>query len=377
MCSFHFVHYLRILHTATSPTTITIAFPRSLIMESKRTSRASRGMTRGKRVTIASSPPAKSVSASAVFKRPTNAQRVRKRDERAQSPKISSSPSKKSRSASRKKQAPHPLAEAFEDATSEYRDTLLSMGIAALDKYHASLVAALHEVNLEQLSSPTAQDPNASPIRLTLAAKYERSQHKLLNRVGEYHIRRRITNETGETEAVDVSIEEMLAGFQDRYLAEVERLSALQTKWETVVGEIWKTGVNYFGEDVMQELFVDGDLSNASSPAPDDQMPGNHLDDADSLFVPERSPQAKTASKKRVTFQEPPIELPEFLTSASRFKGLPRPTELPHTEIKALEQVVGELGKEHVAEMKGIDKEYQRFWEKKLGNMRRVVVDDE
>ena len=93
-------------------------------------------------------------------------------------------------------------------------------------------------------------------------------------------------------------------------------------------------------------------------------------------------------SKKRVTFENPPLpelpdfftsasQLPDFLTGASKMKTLPHLPQLAHEEVEELEVAVAELGDEHVADMRAIDREYQKFWERKLGSMRKAVEGDE
>ena len=136
----------------------------------------------------------------------------------------------------------------------------------------------------------------------------------------------------------------------------------------------------------MIELFVNPESARRTSPCNDENEKEVN---ADLLFVPENCPplpppqqqqqqqqQQAKAAKKRVTFKEPVPALPAFLTAASRLKNIPRPPGLARTEIEALRSEVGALGEQHLKEMRAIDRDYERFWERKLGCIRRVVEED-
>lgn len=238
------------------------------------------------------------------------------------------------------------------------------------------LISALHECNLVELSSPSASlpkgDVHESPLRLTLSTAFDHKYRKLFIPLGDYHLRSYVKNAAGEKEVLDTTLRDKLARFEEQTLKDTEQLRVLQEKWEGVVGEIWKMGVSCLGEDAMVEAFL--------SPPPDEEL-AEKQDDGTSLFVPEQS-------KKRVTFENPPLpevpdfltstsQLPEFLTRASKMKALPRLPELAREEVDKMEVAVSELGDEHVADMRAVDREYQKYWERKLGSMRRAVEGDE
>jgi hypothetical protein len=152
-----------------------------------------------------------------------------------------------------------------------------------------------------------------------------------------------------------------IASFEKSYQKDVEELTRLQAKWETIVGEIWKTGLSCLGEEAMAQLFL---VSQDVLPTAEEE---------DSLFVPEHSPRN---GKKRVTFAEPAPELPDFLLGSSRLKPIPHLPELPKDAIKSLQDTVINLGSEHIAELKNMEDDEQKKWKKQMGSVIQALKDD-
>lgn len=196
---------------------------------------------------------------------------------------------------------------------------------------------------------------------------------KVFRSLREYNITSRQTNENGEQESVQTTLEEKLVSFEERYKKEAEEIMRLESQWEQIVSEIWKVGTQCLGEDAMSELL---EQQPPSSPARNAEP---------TLFVPEQGSSplpTRTAEnkdpKKHVTFQTPQRDLPRFLLAPSVYRNHPIPTlpDLPEKEAKTLEDVVAKLGVEQIDELKRIDKEQQKWWGKKTQQIAMALGDD-
>lgn len=156
---------------------------------------------------------------------------------------------------------------------------------------------------------------------------------------------------------MQVTIHDRLRSFEEAVAAETEEIKNLQIQWEGVVAEIFQLGVACLGEKNIAALFSIGELE---------------ADEVEStLFVPEQgtSPHKAKGKRKRVSFAGPDMAklFPGFLFQASgqQRKAIPASPELPTNEVQELEQVITDLGKQHVADLQQLEKEHVAWWKKK------------
>jgi hypothetical protein len=164
-----------------------------------------------------------------------------------------------------------------------------------------------------------------------------------------------------------------------QHRAEVEKL---KNDWETIVGEIWKVGVQCLGEEVMESmLFTDGDATELSS---------SPTRAGSTLFVSEQgtsTPPRVNRSKKRVTFETRVLEkdgpdstkkaLP-FLYQPTRLRLAPVPgmSAMPKQELCELETRIRELGQKELDAYKKAERDYKAYWQKKNERLAQVLVED-
>jgi hypothetical protein len=182
--------------------------------------------------------------------------------------------------------------------------------------------------------------------------------------------------------------------YEELIVKESVRLAKLQKGWEAVVGEIWKLGASYLGEELMEEMMftkkrLDESIVPISSP------PSKAPEAASTLFISEYgSPPCHNrsrGSKKRVTFLEenvpnahekhiatPTTMFPNFIYQPSRHRKdtIPLPPCLPDDEIKELEKEVNELGKQELDRLHSIEKEHQAYWKKKTAQLTVALKSD-
>jgi hypothetical protein len=175
---------------------------------------------------------------------------------------------------------------------------------------------------------------------------------------------------------------------------ETTKLGKLQKEWEAVVGEIWKQGTIFLGDEAMEEmLFTKQRLDEPTLPL--SSSPSIATDVESALFVPEHgswSPRNKSrVGKKHVTFLEeespgvpkkydatPTTQFPNFIYQPSRYREdtlSPIPS-LPEDEIKELETMVKELGKQEINEFLKIEKDHQAYWKKKTAQLTSALKSD-
>jgi hypothetical protein len=238
------------------------------------------------------------------------------------------------------------------DASTDYRTHLYKITSTKLSTTLSTLINSLHTCNLAAISSPrTSSDPNASPIKLTLSAKYDRATEKAFCPISDYEISNVLLHPDGRTQTLDsVSLKEMLIAFEEKTKKEVEEIRALEAQWEQVVGEIYKTGVACLGHDTMRAFLVEPGGSSASLP--------RFVTEEESLLL---------APKKRVTFQEPRRKYPSFLDGPSMYKNHPIATlpALPEDVLQELEDAVDMLGVKQVEELRKIEADQSKWWGKK------------
>jgi hypothetical protein len=274
------------------------------------------------------------------------------------------------------------------DTSDDYRRHLYQTTTLKISKTLESLLHALCESNLRTISfDGNVENPQHSPIRLTVPAEFEREVAKLYLPISQYQIRLTRTSTNGEREKLQSTLETRMLDYVDHVARKRTEVEKLKKDWETIVGEIWRLGVTVLGEDEMETLLFTNQsaLRHSSSPLQGLEASVTALEGS-TLFVPEHgtSPLAprKPRSKKRVTFENlndlpsNPMVL-DFLYQPSVLKPVRVMHGLPEQEIEDLEKSVQDLGTVHISDLRKISKERQDYWRRKTGEMSRMLESDE
>ena len=232
----------------------------------------------------------------------------------------------------------------------------------------------LYESNLQIASSdPANNSPQASPLKLTVPAKYQRIVQKLCNPLSGYCYNLQRTTTSGEVERVQTTLHDRFQSFEEHIQAETEQIKALQRQWEGVVAEIFQLAVACLGEnDVAALLSTAGADVNAPSPAYKTQS---------ALFAPEHGSSARKGKgkSKRVSLASPDMMnlFPEFLSHVSGHqKSISAAPDLPLGEVQQLEKELSALGRQHVANLQRQEKDYKAWWERKQKQLAHTFMQD-
>ncbi|KAL1612364.1 hypothetical protein SLS60_000590 [Paraconiothyrium brasiliense] len=270
----------------------------------------------------------------------------------------SSPPGKTGKNGWRRQDELHPLAAAFNDTTRAYRQTLLNNTTKKLDDTFSHLLNQLHDFNITTSSSPPrASDPNASPQKLTIADKAERTAQKLFMPIGSYEVTVARNDLDGTEYRTKQTIEDGLADFQVRHKNRMGEIRDLEKKWELVVGEIWKVGISCLGEDAMSAVL----LTQSVSPPPSPIQAERHTLMLANLDL--------NPVRKKVKFEEPAAKLPRFLSAASRYPVIPIPEQVSKKDIKAFKEKINDFSTEHIDALTKVKKDGDQWWEKKQAQM--------
>ncbi|KAH7359968.1 hypothetical protein BKA66DRAFT_573715 [Pyrenochaeta sp. MPI-SDFR-AT-0127] len=280
----------------------------------------------------------------------------------------------------------HHLAAVFRDTSDSYRCHLYESAALKIERTLNALVNSLYEGTLQTVSSENSkQDLQASPLKLSAPAKYERMAQKLYQPLSQYKLGLCRTNTQGGRERLVQTLEIRMLHYKDHIAKQTAEITQLQKDWEAIVSAIWKLGVSCLGETVMKDLLLtDNDALRAS--------PSSWSTDAEStLFVPEQgtSPPLRRihANKKRVTFEvldlhsnpnvmsAPPF--PEFLYQPSRYdtKAVPLVPSFGEPEINKLETNIEELGQVHIEDFRKIEQDQRAYWKKKTAQLATALAD--
>jgi hypothetical protein len=160
-----------------------------------------------------------------------------------------------------------------------------------------------------------------------------------------------------------------MADYAEWIVGQKADIAKLKEKWEAVVGEIWKVGVQCLGEDMMESILFTRKQIHAQA------VWSSPTEAESTLFVPGQgtSPPRRTMrGKKRVTFVEDGGEEEQlredkmngplwFLYQPTRLRLGPVPSvpALPKGEIEDVEMKVEELGQKELEELKRAEKDYK------------------
>jgi hypothetical protein len=173
-----------------------------------------------------------------------------------------------------------------------------------------------------------------------------------------------------------------MADYADLIASQKAEIEKLREKWETIVGEIWKVGVQCLGEERMEAMLF---TKKERIDEVDDEKAES------TLFVPEHGtspPRRTTKTKKRVTFAatvEDGEDIPEanegplhFLYQPTRLRAGPvlDGPAMPVQEIGGLEKKIKEMGQKQYEELKKAEKDYKMYWKKKNERLAQVLGED-
>jgi hypothetical protein len=158
--------------------------------------------------------------------------------------------------------------------------------VTNINKHLDTFLGKLYESNLQVASSdPANNDSQASPLKFTVPAKYQRYVEKLYNPLSGHRYSLQRTTSSGEVERMQMTVHDRLRSFENTISAETEEIKNLQLQWEGVVADIFQLGMACLGEENIASLL--------STAGPD----GGEAEST--LFVPEQSDSAHKAMGKR------------------------------------------------------------------------------
>ncbi|CAN9218929.1 unnamed protein product [Alternaria alternata] len=283
------------------------------------------------------------------------------------------------------------------DASDEYRRHLYNTTSLNITKTLNSLLHNLYDSTLRTITPDSSQqNSNASPLRLSGPAKYERLATQLYQPISQFKLSLRRIDSRGKSVRFVQTLETRMLHYDELIAKETKKLGTLQKEWESVVSEIWKLGAKCLGDEAMAEmLFTEQGLYEKTLPL--SSSPFKATDAEDTLFIPENdsfSPRYKPlVGKRRVTFLEeeeeapgvcgkydatPTDQFPDFIhqPSSDRNGTLPLIPDLSEGETKELEKMVTELGKQEMGDFCKIEEDHEAYWKKKTAQLANALKSD-
>ncbi|KAL5120096.1 hypothetical protein ACEQ8H_001921 [Pleosporales sp. CAS-2024a] len=329
-------------------------------------------------------PVKKTVSVRHVFKHPLKAAK--------QHPKKPHHPDETGTRVSKKRKLDqHPLAVAFRDSGDAYRRHLYTSTTLQIDTTLSSLVSNLYSSTLDDISSPTTHPQAGSPIRLTAPANFARAASHIYQPVSAYRIGLTRTNTDGTKTKFTATLETRMADYAAMVASQKAEITALRDKWETIVGEIWKVGVQCLGEESMRSmLFITPTGHDPGQAVSSSSSPPTTAEST--LFVPEQAtssqPRKHARNRKKVSFAKT-METEEevagqeadalyFLHQPSRLRVGPvmAAPAMPVREMEGLEQRVRHLGQKEYGELREAERHHKAYWQKKNERLAQVLNED-
>ncbi|KAF2018174.1 hypothetical protein BU24DRAFT_491192 [Aaosphaeria arxii CBS 175.79] len=255
----------------------------------------------------------------------------------------------------------HPLVVAFKDATKTYKTTLRENATVQIDETFDRLIQALTATATKiPDSKPIAAASKTAP-EPSLTDRIQREREELSRPLGDVTFTKARVNHDGKTETGLVRIGAATGIFEEHSAKAEARLQELQKRWERIVGEIWKCGVQVLGRDEMKNMLL---LDMGS-----DDLGPNDTQGEEPLFVSQDS----AKSKRRVTTKEP---LPDFISRPSSFSVPLRALEGVSSEVvNDLRSEVSELGESHAADLEQQIDDYQDWWRHKHAQFLSILND--
>lgn len=152
------------------------------------------------------------------------------------------------------------------ETSKDYRQSLYEKARIEIDKTLQSLLGRFHE-GILQVVAPNKGQPqsHSSSLKITAPEKYERLVLKIYQPLSLHKITRSTVDETGKHFIYVSTLEERMEQYSEQLAKRAKYLKQLQREWEVVVGKIWNLGIECLGEEMMETLFLSGNLG----PAPD------------------------------------------------------------------------------------------------------------
>lgn len=261
------------------------------------------------------------------------------------------------------------------ETSREYRRQLFANADAKINKDLDTMLNKLYKGNLQVASSDRVNDdPQASPIKLTISANYQRLAQNLCRPLSSYHYRPQVKNSSGEkVELALTNLHDRFQSFEELVQVETEQIKVLQSRWEGVVAEIFQLGGACLGtSDIAALLFTAETGLEVSSPTSKAES---------TLFVPVHNGPDKKAGKKRKrkSFACPDMTMsfPPFLLNASEHREVvPATPDLPLGDIEDFKKDIAGLGSQHVVDLKQVEEGYKTWWEDKQKHLAQLLMED-
>ncbi|RYO32585.1 hypothetical protein AA0111_g4334 [Alternaria arborescens] len=286
------------------------------------------------------------------------------------------------------------------NASDEYRRHLYNTTSLNITKTLDSLLHNLYDGTLRTITpNSSQQNSNASPLRLSGPAKYERLATQLYQPISQFKLSLRRIDSRGKSVRFVQTLETRMLYYDELIAKETKKLGTLQKEWESVVSEIWKLRAKCLGDETMAEmLFTEQGLYEKTLPL--SSSPFEATDAEDTLFIPENdsfSPRYKPlVGKRRVTFLEeeeeeeeapgvcdkydatPTDQFPDFIhqPSSDRNGTLPLIPDLSEGKTKELEKMVTELGNQEMGDFCRIEEDHEAYWKKKTAQLANALKSD-
>ncbi|KAF2737352.1 hypothetical protein EJ04DRAFT_126754 [Polyplosphaeria fusca] len=251
----------------------------------------------------------------------------------------------------------HPLSLSFNDTTIAYRANLYKAAVNAINATHAHFTQQLHLSTTR--TSSDADNLVASPFQISIWAKLEESSRVLNASFGGTMIKATPKNPNGGIVEAPQELDEKMAAFEMSMVNHEKEFNDLTRSWQKIVKEIWHVGVQALGEDTMRDMLL---------PQP---VVAEELDhEEEPLFVANDEDDVKKP-KPKVSFQEPvPQSLAEPSCYRSPLKSIP---EIPMADVGDLEATMNELGDRRMEELRELDEESQKWWQRKHQKMAAIL----
>lgn len=261
------------------------------------------------------------------------------------------------------------------ESTKMYRIALYIEAATCINDIHASLVSGLHA-----LTPPPTNHSNPTHSS-NHTAEPKRATEQIYEPLGTAKLQLRYKDHEGYLVVGEVELGTRISVFAKRMEKEAREIDALQRKWENVVGEIWACGEEVLGRDGMERLGLlrpVGDEGGAHLKIKSKEM---------LLFVPEDGDLSYSAvaalaqrGSKSSGASAVSAQLPRFIqrTAAKSAKGKrPASSRVEEKIIREIEKKIDVLGQGEIAEMRKLEKEYQRRYDQKMKKVLDALENDD
>lgn len=227
----------------------------------------------------------------------------------------------------------------------------------------------MYESNLQVTSSESANtDSQASPLKLTMSAKYQRCVEKLYHTLSGHRYSPRGATSSSEVERIQATVHDRFRSFEKTMSAEMAEIKNLQIQWESVVAEIFQLGMACLGQEDIAFLLANSELEAGEAESTPFDL--EQTNSAHSVMGKRKRGSFAGANMAKV--------FPGFLFQAptNQREPVPASPQLPADEVLQLEQVIVDLGKQHVTDLQRLEKDHLTWWKKKQTQIQRAFAQD-